>query len=225
MNNAASEPAAQATGPKPVPDGVVIINGSEFMPDARGHYVPIEAVKPQHKLEDEMVRKVIGFAQDLSAQIARFKGHTYEDLGELDELLAQEYGVRRGGRKGNRTYQTHDGLLKVQVQVADLISFGPELQQAKALIDECLVEWTDEGRAEIKAIVLRAFNVDKEGQINKAELFSLLRLDIADARWQEAMRAIRDGIRVVGSKLYYRFYERPDLTKRWQAISLDLAKA
>lgn len=223
--NTTPSTAPESDAPVPAVDGTVTIAGKKFMPDARGHYVPIEAVKPQHKLEDEMVRKVIGFARDLSAQIGRFKGHTYEDLGEMDALLAQEYQVKRGGRKGNRTYQTHDGLMKVQVQVADLLDFGPELQQAKSLIDECLVEWTDEGRAEIKAIVLRAFNVDREGQINRSELFSLLRLDIVDERWKRAMQAIRDGIRVTGSKLYYRFYERPDVTARWQTISIDLAKA
>jgi uncharacterized protein DUF3164 len=209
----------------PAEDGSVMINGKTFLPDAKGRLVPIEAVKPQHKIEDEAVRKAMGFARDLSAQIARFLGHTFEDLSALDALLAQEYDVKRGGRKGNRTYMTHDGLMKIQVQVADLISFGPELQQAKALIDECLIEWTDEGRTEIKAIVLRAFNVDKEGQINKGELFSLMRLEIDDERWKRAMQAISDGIRVVGAKQYIRFYQRPDVTARWQTVTIDLAKA
>jgi len=209
----------------PAKDGTVLILGKAYMPDARGGFVPLETIKPEHKLEDEMVRKVIGHAEELSDRIGRFKGHTFDDLSGLDALLAQQYQVKRGGRKGNRTYQTHDGLQKVQVQVADLIDFGPELQQAKALIDECLVEWTDEGRAEVRAIVLRAFNVEKEGQINKAELFGLLRLNITDERWMRAMQAIHDGIRVVGSKQYFRFYKRPDVAARWQAISIDLAQA
>jgi hypothetical protein len=209
----------------PAADGTVVIAGRSFMPDGRGGYTPIESLKPAHKLEDEEVRKIIGHARELSARVARFKGHTFDDLSALDALLAQEYQVKRGGRKGNRTYATHDGLLKVQVQVADLIDFGPELQQAKALIDECLLEWTDEGRVEVRAIVLRAFNVEREGQINKAELFGLFRLNITDERWQRAMQAVHDGIRVVGSKQYFRFYERPDFKARWKAITVDLAQA
>lgn len=215
----------EALDHSPAADGTVLIGGKAYMPDARGGFVPLETIKPEHKLEDEMVRKVIGFARDLSAQIGRFKGHTFDDLSGLDALLAQEYQVKKGGRKGNRTYMSHDGLLKVQVQVADLIDFGPELQQAKTLIDECLVEWTEDGRAEVRALVMRAFNVEKKGQINKAELFGLLRLNITDERWVRAMQAIHDGIRVVGSKQYFRFYDRPNVDAGWTAIRIDLAQA
>lgn len=213
-----------ANDPLPAGDGTVVIGGKTYLPNAVGGFDPIEMVKPARRLEDEMVRKVLGHARDLSAQIGRFKGHVYDDLSGLDALLAQEYQVKRGGRKGNRTYTSNDGLGKVQVQMADLIEFGPELQAAKSLIDECLVEWTDEGRAEVRAIVLRAFKVEKEGQINKAELFGLLRLDITDARWLRAMQAIHDAIRIVGSKQYFRFYERPDVMARWRAITIDLAQ-
>lgn len=209
----------------PATAGVVTINGKDYMPDARGGFTPVELVKPQHALEDQAVRKIMDYAKQLSAQIARFKGHTFDDLSALDALLAEEYQVKRGGRKGNRTYMSHDGLMKVQVAIADQIDFGPELQQAKALIDECLVEWTDEGRAEIRAIVLRAFNVEKEGQINKAELFALLRLQIEDERWKSAMAAVHDAIRITGSKQYFRFYERQDAAGRWQAVTIDLAQA
>jgi hypothetical protein len=210
---------------RPAESGIVVIGGKEYMPDARGGFTPVELIKPQHALEDQAVRKIMEFARSLSAQIARFKGHTFDDLSALDALLADKYEVKRGGTKGNRTYQQHDGLAKVQVQVADQIAFGPELQQAKTLIDECLVEWTDDGRAEIRAIIMRAFKVEKEGQINKAELYSLLRLDIADERWLRAMEAIHDAIRITGSKQYIRFYERPTATARWTAVTIDLAQA
>lgn len=209
----------------PVPDWVVVADGKHWRYDASGHLVPVETIKPQDTLQDEVVRKIIGFARDLSAQIARFKGHTFEDLGSFDELLAQEYNTTKGGRKGNRTYLSFDGLLKVQVAMADLIDFGPELQQAKTLIDSCLTEWTADGREEIRALVLRAFNVEQEGQINQADLFKLLRLEIKDARWINAMQAIRDAIRVIGAKQYFRFYERPHHEAGWTAITIDLAKA
>jgi hypothetical protein len=39
--------------------------------------------------------------------------------GDFDALIAQEYGAKIGGAKGNRTYQSFDGLMKVQVQVAE----------------------------------------------------------------------------------------------------------
>lgn len=205
--------------------GVTMVNGRAYMTDAKGDLVALSNVKAEDKLEDETVRKIISFAVDLSAQITRFRDHTMGDLSALDALLAQEYGAKIGGKKGNKTYQTFDGLMRVQVQVADQISFGPQLQVAKALIDECLNEWSADSRPEIQSIVTRAFNTDKEGQINKSELFMLLRLEIADERWNRAMDAIRASIRVTGSKEYVRFYHRRSIEDGWDAITIDLAKA
>jgi hypothetical protein len=205
--------------------GVVVIQGKDYMSDAKGNFVPVEMIKAADRLEDEMVRKIMQFADDLSAQISRFRGHTTTDLGEFDALLEQEYNAKRGGAKGNRTYQTIDGLLKVQVAVSDFIDFGPQLQIAKKLLDECLNEWAADSRPEIRAVITRAFNTDKEGQVNRSEIFMLLRLAIEDTRWQEAMRAIRDAMHVTGSKEYIRFYRRSKVADGWHAITIDLAKA
>ncbi len=120
---------------------------------------------------------------------------------------------------------TFDGLMKVQVQVQDAVDFGPQLQIAKGLVDECLNEWSADSRPEIRAIVTRAFNTDRAGQINRAEIFMLLRLEIEDERWKRAMDAIRDAMRVVGSKTYVRCYERSSIAANWQAVTIDLARA
>lgn len=208
-------------------DGVQEISGKKYMTGADGRLTPLDLVKPADKLSDETVRKVMGFALDLSAQIERFKAHTMDDLAGLDGLLEQQYGVVKAGNrgKGNRTYLSYDGCLKVTVQVADFVDFGPELQIAKQLIDECLNEWAADSRPEIRAIVTRAFNTDREGQINRAEIFMLLRLDIEDERWQRAMTAIRDAMRVVGRKEYVRFAMRDDAKAAWRTVTIDMAKA
>ena len=221
----AAKPEDAGTVPEDhMKNGVIIAGGKPYMNDAKGNLVPLDLVKPQDKLEDEVVRKIVDYAECLSAQISRFKGHTFTDLGEFDALIEQEYGLNRGGKKGNRTYQSFDGCLKVQVQVADLVDFGPQLQVAKGLIDECLIEWAADSRPEIQAIVTRAFNTDKEGQVNRSEIFMLLRLQIEDPRWLKAMEAIRDAMRVTGSKSYLRFYRRDHPDAAWEAISIDLAK-
>lgn len=208
-----------------IPDGRQQINGVPYMADAKGSLVPVSMIRPEDLLEDETVRKIAGHALELSAQVSRFKQHTFDDLGDFEAILAQEYEATKGGKKGNKTFMSHDGLYKVQVAVADRIDFGPQLQVAKGLIDECLNEWAAEARDEIRTIVTRAFNTDKEGQINRTEIFMLLRLDISDSRWQRAMQAIRDAMRVVGSKTYVRCYHRTAPDAPWEAISIDLAKA
>ncbi len=208
-----------------VPSGRILVGHTSYISDAKGSLTPVNLVKPQHLLEDETVRKIVGYALDLSDQIARFKAHTFEDLGAFEALLQQEYNASVGGLKGNKTFMSYDGLFKVQVQVADNVDFGPELQIAKGLFDECLNEWAEGSHEMIRTIVTRAFNTDKAGQINRAEIFLLLRIDNVDPRWMRAMAAIRDAMRIVGSKTYVRCYARESFDGAWHAITIDLAKA
>ena len=211
--------------PAEIPSGRVTLDGVEHIIDGKGGKIPVTVVKPQHLLEDDFVRAEIGHAIAAHEQLSRFFAHVVANLDAFDDLLAEKYGATVGGPKGNKTLMSYDGLYKVQVQVADNVVFGPELQIAKTLVDECLTDWTSGSGDELKAVIQRAFNTDKEGQINRAALYSLLRLEIADTRWQNAMQAIRDAMRVVGSKSYVRFYQRPTADAAWQAITIDLAKA
>lgn len=217
-----TQPAPALAAPTATP-GVVVLDGLTYLRDAKGALVPAELVKAAHKLEDETVRKVFGYAQELSAQIARFRAHTFDDVDGLISLLAQEYRDHRGGVKGNITLTSFDGTLRVQVQVAETIAFGPELQIARNLVDECLQDWSSDARPEIRAVIQSAFDTDKEGQVSRTRLIGLLRLDIADERWVTAMDALRDSMRVDGTKRYVRFYRRAKATDRWEAVSIDMA--
>lgn len=201
------------------------VAGTLYLRDAKGSLVPIASVKAADLLMDETVRKILGEARTVSALIASFKSDTFQLVSELQALISQNYGATIGGKKGNITLISFDGCQKVQVQVSDLLEFGPELQAAKALIDECLTEWAVGSAVELRALVNRVFQVDKEGQINRAELFMLLRVEIADERWVRAMDAIRDSIRVIGSRTYIRFYDRAAPDAPWRAVTIDIAAA
>jgi hypothetical protein len=209
----------------PVSPATFDIDGKKYMRDAKGALLPLELIKASDLLMDETTRKIMGFAIELSEQVARFKAHTFDDIGALDAIYAQEYGLTIGGAKGNKTLSTFDGNMKVEVRVQDRINFGPELQIAKTLVDECLNEWAADSGPEIRAIVTRAFNTDRAGQINRSEIFMMLRLDIEDPRWKEAMRAVRDAMRVVGSKTYVRCQIRDSADEAYRTVTIDLSKA
>ncbi len=144
--------------------GAIDVNGLPYLRDAKGSLAPLSAVKPADLLMDETVRTILEDARAVSKLIADFKIRTFERVGDLQALFLQNYGATVGGAKGNITLTTFDGREKVQVQVADRIEFGPELLSAKALIDECLTEWAADGSAQIRALVNRVFQVDKEGR-------------------------------------------------------------
>lgn len=191
--------------------------------DAKGRMIPENLVKDHQRLEDQTVREILLHAEELNAQIARFKGHTFSDVTTFLDVLSEKYSVRKGGRKGNVTLSTIDGCQKVVVQVQDYLTFGPELQVAKKLFDECISAWSEGSDERIHALVDHAFNVDKEGRINREALFSLRRLDIDDDGWKRAVDALNDSIRIQGSREYVRFYKRNSSTDPWSPITIDLA--
>ena len=207
--------------------GITVVNGRDYMTNAEGGLTPMELIKAEDFMEDQMVRKVIGFAKPLSAELARFKQHTRADIAEFDRLLEAKYGLIKKGRAGagNQKYRTIDGLMVVETRVNKLIEFGPQLQIAKGLIDECLNEWTEDGRAEVRGLVTRAFKVDNAGQISKSAMFELFKVESEDSRWLQAMAAINAAVRVIGSKEYLHFSFRESHDADWISISLNIADA
>lgn len=196
-----------------------------YMKDQAGRLVPLESIKPIDIERDKLVKEIIGRAKTLNGQIAEFKVAAFGDIAAFIELSAEQYGAKVGGTKGNVTLLSFDGKYKVQRAIAEHISFDERLQAAKALIDECIHDWSQGSRPEIKTLVNDAFQVDKEGNINTGRVLGLRRMEIADERWNKAMAAIGDAVQVVGSKSYIRVYERDDETGDYNPISLDVAGA
>lgn len=196
-----------------------------YMKDQAGRLVPLETVKPIDLERDKLVREIVASARVLNEAIAKFKAATFGDIAAFIDLSAEQYGVTMRGAagKGNITLLTFDGKYKVQRAIAEHITFDERLQAAKALIDECITEWSQNSRPELRVLVNNAFQVDKEGNINTGRVLGLRRLDISDERWMAAMKAISEAVQVVGSKAYVRVYERVGDTDQYQTIALDVA--
>ena len=194
-----------------------------YRADAEGRLIPEAMIKPIDKARDELMQELMKNALVHNAALRGFKEKVFADLRAFIDLSAEEYGVKLGGKKGNVTLYGFDGAIKVQLAIAEHIVFDERLQAAKALIDECITDWAQGSRDEIKVLITEAFNADKEGKINTGRVLALRRLDIKDERWQSAMTAIGESLQVVGSKEYVRFYQRLDGTDQYTPISLDVA--
>ena len=195
-----------------------------YLMDHKGRHTPERLVKPQELLEDQTVKRVLAFGVDLADRISRFRQHTHGDVAALLDVLAAEYGGgRRPGRRGNYSLSSYDGRLKVVVQVQDQVTFGPELQTARNIIDTCLDEWAADTNDNIRAIVQHAFQPDRTNQVSREAVLRLRRLDIADDRWRQAQRAIDDSIRVMGSRVYLRLYLRGSSQGDWKSVPIDIA--
>ncbi|MBO2656186.1 DUF3164 family protein [Shewanella algae] len=130
--------------------------------------------------------------------------------------------ANKGGAKGNVTFSSYDGLLKVSISIKSSIEFGPELQIAKEMIDECIFRWSEKADPNLKVIVTGAFEVDKKGNLNTGRILALRKHKIEDPQWLDAMTAIADSIIETGSKSYIHFRQRNGEGKLVN-IPLDLA--
>ncbi len=196
----------------------------KYMTDRKGSLVPIEKVRDQDKLENDLVGDLFEKAQVISNDLAAFKGQAMSDVDTFIELLAERYNTSKGGKRGNVTLTSFDGLKKVSISIADFIDFGAELNIAKDLIDECIINWSGNSNDEISTLVKHAFRVDKNKRVNTQAILGLRKLKIEDPKWKKAMEAISDSVRIASSKSYIRFYNREDQDAEWKAISLDIAK-
>lgn len=194
-----------------------------YWENAQGALVPEANIKEIDKLRDQTVRRIWALAEQLHQEMQLFKAQAFTDVAAFVQISADQYGAKIGGTKGNVQLLTFDGRLKIQRNIAERIIFDERLQAAKHLIDECLKEWTADGRDEIKAIISSAFNVDKKGEISTTKILGLKRIEINHPKWLEAMQAITDSIGIAGSKSYLRFYKRNDETGEYAPMSLDLA--
>lgn len=191
--------------------------------NGKGHLVADAQIKPIDQARDDLVLELVEQARKANAVLAAFKRKAFDDVAAFVELSAEEYRVRIGGNKGNVTLLSFDGRYKVVRQIQEAIRFDERLQAAKGLIDECLTEWTEGARQELRAIVNDAFRVDQEGNIRTGQVLGLRRLAIEDDRWQRAMQAIGEAVQVVGSKAYVRVYER-DVQGKYHPINLAISE-
>lgn len=194
-----------------------------FWQDAQGRLVPVGMIKPVDQERDRLVRELVNGAIAINNTMAKFKATAFGDVRAFIEMSFEEYGAKVGGKKGNVTLLTYDGRYKLQIAVQDSISFDERLQAARSLIDECLAEWTEGARPEVVTLVNDAFRTDTKGEIRTARVLALRRLEIADERWQRAMKAIGEACLVTSSKEYLRLYERVGDSDEYLPISLDMA--
>ncbi len=194
-----------------------------YMRNPIGHLVPVDSISPLDLLRNEQVEKIMARVEALRAHMRLEKQAIYELMGSYVSLAEQEYDVKTGGKKGNMTLPSFDGDKKVVVAVSESMAFDERLNFAQQLVTECLREWTDGGKAELKAVVEEAFSTDKTGRISTWQIMRLLRIESDNPKWKQAMVVIRESMYADSKKEYIRFYHRKSPNDKHQMISLDFS--
>lgn len=199
-----------------IPDG--------YMLDAQGRLIPETQIKKIDLERDKLVKEIVAEAMVEAEEIAKFKEKTMKKIELFIARSAKEFKVKMGGKKGNVQLLSFDGKYKIIRSINEFLSFDERLQVAKALIDECILEWSNGSDDKIKVLVTDAFRVDKQGKIDRNRILGLRRLNIKHPKWNKAMDAITESITVTNTKEYIRVFERQP-NGEYQPIILDIANA
>lgn len=194
-----------------------------YMRKANGDLTPTENVRESDILRDAVVYGLAAEAKIISADLLAFKSRALSDIADLISMSAEKYGVSIGGRQGNIQLHTYDGRYRLERVQSKIITFTEELEAAKALVEKCIIKWSDGARSELKALVMRAFKPNTKGELRTSAVVDLMRLEIDDEDWQTAMQALKDCLNTNGVTTYIRLYERIGMTDKYKLINLDLA--
>lgn len=203
---------------------MIEVNGVPHMQNSQGHLVPVDRVDQVDKLRDETVREIVSRAKELSGSLRDERTQMLDSVAALVAIAGDQYGAKIGGEKGNVTLHSYDGKMKVQRAMQDRITFDERLQAARALINECLRDWSEGANANLRAIVDAAWETDKDGNVSTSRILGLRSIKVKDdERWDQAMKALMDSMQVVYSKSFIRVYEKDEYGE-FQPIPLDIAK-
>ena len=193
---------------------------SRYREDAKGNLIPLDNIKPIDLARDELVREIFAAVLPAVDALDSAKQQAIADVRAFVELSAEKYGVKPS-KKGNISLTSFDGSLRVNVAMKDVMVFDERLAAAKALIDECLNEWTQDSRSELRVIVQQAFDVDKEGHMSTAKVLALRSLKIDDEKWLRAMQALGDSLHTLATREYVRLYRRDTASGEWALLGAE----
>jgi hypothetical protein len=190
-------------------------------------YGKLETVK---QLEHDLVLQLCEMAQAESADLLSLKRHALSQMVATRTMMLDDHGVKKGGKDGNMTLRSVCGRFMVKMTVSKHISFGPELEAAKALIFEVIEDELNEGGSSlIRSIVEDVFSLNGKGRIDTQGIMNLrtdkYAKEVDDARWDSAMNAIETAILRDSATTYINFYRVDPNAKdnKEQRIKLDLA--
>ena len=223
---------------KPVLDAIPeqyeqpIFDPKKYWKNAEGAYIPVDKIKAIDKDRHHTVTSIVEQAKIVSAQMLAFKLTAMSAINEFIERSLLEYKVQLRGQgdkkgkvgKGNISLVSFEGKYKIVRQMQDSIVFDERLHAAKLLLDECIMGWSKGSNSNLKVLVNKVFQVNREGKISTGRVLELRQYEIKDEKWQLAMKAINDSIKIVASKAYIRFYEQNEETGEYIPINLDVAK-
>ncbi len=190
--------------------------------DKDGNVIPTAYIFTIDKKKHNAALKFHAQAMALQKQMASFKTKLFAECDELFAESLRENRVKvKEGAKGGYTIQTTDKAFKIEVRIAEFMSFNDNINIAQSKINEFLQTKIEGLDMDVKTLIDNAFQTSK-GHLDARRIVSLLKLRITHPLWVEAMDLIKQSIENNNSKRYVSLsYRLPD--GDYQDINLNFA--
>lgn len=195
-------------------------NNNMMLIDEDGYQVPAKYIDPIELERHGLIEDIIAQVEEAEKGLQALKQNLYQEISKYLEKVAESYGENW---KGNASLVNFDKTKAVDLQINKVIAFDERLNVAKTKIDDCLNRWASNAKAELKTLVMKAFNVDKKGNVDTKQILALRKFKFDDPVWCEAMDIIDTAITTIGSKEYISFKVRDTSRDEWRKIILNFA--
>ncbi len=183
------------------------VDKTEMIERPDGSTIAYDRLEPAKQIEHELVTTLCAEAETRSADMSEFKRRALSEMIAARVMMMEDHGVKKGGTSGNLTLRSVCGRFMVRMTVSKHITFGPELEAAKALIFEFLEDELAKGGSEaIHEIVTKVFRLNGKGRIDTSGILGLREHRFQDVRWEKAMDAIEEAICRDTATTYINFY-------------------
>ena len=179
--------------------------GKKYWRNAEGELIPLNRVFPHEKKSDALVERVIRRVKKLQEKVAAEKKRISEDIEKYLKIIAAENGEEW---EGNATIYNFAKTKQIEVRISKHFVTDERLAIAKQKIDALIMKWSGGSNENIIALINKAFQIDKKGNIDVKRLIGLRDLKIKDKEWKAAMELILDSISVDSTKSYFNFREK-----------------
>lgn len=206
-------------------EDIEIVNGEEMIRNCNGNLVQVSRLRADVVLTDQVTRSIVGKMRDLAAHNARVKREIFEEVQAYQDLMFGQYNARVGGRRGGLTISSFNDLQKVVLSTTDYSRVTAALPAAQALMNEILDDLTGNVGADIRTLIMAAFERDeKTGRVNVQRLNGLKKYSLDHPKWADFIMAINDAIEPAGSKEGVRAYVRASHTDEPKQIVVDFSR-
>jgi len=216
--------ASEAMGGSPVPQGSVwdmpVPEG--YMRDSQGRLVHESTLSEADAMRKRLVTDLVSRAIGEAAAVTKFVEAAYAELYSFCQLSAERFGVR-WGETDSFSMTSICGRFKIACDVDQGIAINESVGAAKALLDECLSDWSAGGKPQAVALLANTFRPTRNGKLSLTRLFDLLRNRdkpefVGEEKFQRLCDALEAAIQTTGKRRYMRFYARRTPADKWEMV-------